>query len=216
MGLFDFLSNGKVKELLEENANLQRKVAELLEKIDELHHENAHLRSRVDECHTESTDENNADSAEKAEDADVNNADHAEDADSAEKAEDADEYNADSAEKETRIGAKIERHAGIDSRYLVQKLDGADPDNPFYGKKVVISGTFEQIGMERNEVAEKLQKLGAKIMRNVSPELDFFIIGNRPGPSKLAKIEGWQKEGIPIQVISQIELKVIFDVAAHR
>lgn len=196
MGLFDFLSNGKVKELLEENANLQRKVAELLEKIDELHHENAHLRSRVDECHTESTDVNNADSAEKAEDADVNNAD--------------------SAEKETRIGAKIERHAGIDSRYLVQKLDGADPDNPFYGKKVVISGTFEQIGMERNEVAEKLQKLGAKIMRNVSPELDFFIIGNRPGPSKLAKIEGWQKEGIPIQVISQIELKVIFDVADHR
>lgn len=107
--------------------------------------------------------------------------------------------------------AKVEKHKGIDSRFLQQNITGADPTNPLYDKVVVESGTYEQIGMSRDEVAAAIQRLGAKLNRDVSPRMNIFVTGNKPGPSKMQKVQQWRSEGIDIRIISQIELKEIIE-----
>lgn len=106
----------------------------------------------------------------------------------------------------TAAGKKIEKHKGIGSQYLKQQLEGADRTNPLYNKVVVISGTFEQIEMERDEVAAACQRLGAKVNRKVSDTLDVFVQGNKPGPSKLMEVEAMRASGRDVRIISQIEL----------
>lgn len=108
-------------------------------------------------------------------------------------------------------GRKVEKHKQIDSRFLKQQTDGADSSNPLYGKIVVMSGTFEQIGMERDEVAESLQALGAKVNRSVSSTIQVFVTGNKPGPSKLKEVEQLRASGRDIRILSQLELKEIID-----
>lgn len=106
---------------------------------------------------------------------------------------------------------KVEKHGQIDSQYLKQDTSGADPTNPLYLKTVVESGTYEQIGMTRDEVAAAIQKLGAKLNRDVSKAMNIFVTGNKPGPSKMQKVQQWREEGLDIRIISQIEFKEIFD-----
>lgn len=107
------------------------------------------------------------------------------------------------------VTPSAERHGKIDSRFLKQETEGADPANPLYGKKVVMSGTFEQIGMERDEVAEAIQRLGAKLNRSVSPTMQAFVMGNKVGPSKLKEVEQFRATGHDILIISQLEFKEI-------
>ena len=104
---------------------------------------------------------------------------------------------------------KVERHGQIDSRYLTQQTDGADPSNPLYGKVAVLSGTFEQIHMERDQVAAAIQRLGAKLNRSVSATMQVFVMGNKVGPSKLAEVEALRAQGRDIRIISQLEFKEI-------
>jgi len=104
---------------------------------------------------------------------------------------------------------KVERHGQIDRRYLEQVKDGADPSNPLYGKVAVMSGTYEQINMERDQVAETIQRLGAKLNRSVSRTMQVFVMGNKVGPSKLSEVESLRAEGRDIRIISQLEFKEI-------
>ncbi len=66
-------------------------------------------------------------------------------------------------------------------------------EGPLLGKTVLVSGTIE--GMTRNEVKAFFQNLGAKYASGVSSKLDYLIIGDKPGASKLKKA---QKIGIPV------------------
>jgi len=104
---------------------------------------------------------------------------------------------------------RTERHKQIDSRYLEQVKDGADPSNPLYGKVAVMSGTYEQIHMERDQVAAAIQRLGAKLNRSVSRTMQVFVMGNKVGPSKLAEVESLRADGHDIRIISQLEFKEI-------
>ena len=104
---------------------------------------------------------------------------------------------------------KVEKHKQIDSHYLTQQTDGANPSNPLYGKVAVLSGTFEQIHMERDEVAAAIQCLGAKLNRSVSRTMQVFVMGNKVGPSKLAEVESLRADGHDIRIISQLEFKEI-------
>lgn len=104
---------------------------------------------------------------------------------------------------------KVERHGQIDRRYLEQVKDGADPSNPLYGKVVVLSGTFEQIHMEREQVAAAIQSLGAKLNRSVSPTMQVFVIGNKVGTYEFYEVESLRAEGRDIRIISQLEFKEI-------
>lgn len=107
---------------------------------------------------------------------------------------------------------RVVRHGQIDRQYNSQ-LDGAgNPDCPLYGKDVRITGTFEQIGMSRDDVAAACQRLGAKSAKeNICKSMDVVIIGNNPGPTKQPKIEEWRKEGHDIKIYSQFDFKEILN-----
>jgi len=56
----------------------------------------------------------------------------------------------------------------------------------FSGKTIVLTGTLQQ--MKRNEAAELLEQLGAKITNSITKNTDYLIAGEKAG-SKLAKAE---------------------------
>jgi DNA ligase (NAD+) len=59
-------------------------------------------------------------------------------------------------------------------------------DSPFSGKTIVITGTLEFI--DRSELTQRLESLGAKVAGSVSKNTDILIAGEKAG-SKLAKAE---------------------------
>ena len=85
------------------------------------------------------------------------------------------------------------RDAGVD---LTETQAPPPPaDSPFTGKKVVITGTFENF--DRKALTEKLQSLGAKVSGSVSKKTDLVIAGENAG-SKLDKarehgVEVWDE-----------------------
>jgi DNA ligase (NAD+) len=62
----------------------------------------------------------------------------------------------------------------------------ASPDNPFFGKTIVLTGTLSTMG--RDECAKKLEALGAKITGSVSKKTDIVIAGESAG-NKLTKAQ---------------------------
>ena len=78
------------------------------------------------------------------------------------------------------------------------------PDNFFKGKTVVITGTLER---ERNEVAEELKSLGARVVSSISRKTSIVIAGYNPGPTKMQKIEELRQAGVDIVVLGGDELQ---------
>jgi len=62
----------------------------------------------------------------------------------------------------------------------------ASEDHPFFGKTIVITGSFSAFG--RDELAKQLEACGAKVTGSVSKKTDIVIAGEKAG-SKLAKAE---------------------------
>ena len=110
------------------------------------------------------------------------------------------------------IAAKVVRHGQIDRQYK-QQLDGVgDPSCPVYGKDVRITGTFNQIGMSRDDVAAACQRMGAKsASEGFIKSMEVFIVGNDAGPSKLKKVQDLRAEGRDVRILSLIEFKEIKD-----
>ncbi|MBO5746836.1 MAG: NAD-dependent DNA ligase LigA [Clostridia bacterium] len=76
----------------------------------------------------------------------------------------------------------------------------ADTDNMFFGKTVVITGTFQKY--TRDELTEKLQSFGAKVTGSVSKKTDYVLCGENAG-SKLAKAKT-----LGVTVILEDELEI--------
>ena len=112
--------------------------------------------------------------------------------------------------KAEKVGPKVVRHDEAQSRL---KLDGVgNPACPLYDKHVRISGTVDQIGKSRDEVLDAIQQLGAKYAgTGIVKSMDYVILGNNYGPAKEVKIKKWQDEGCGITVLSQFDLKKIFN-----
>lgn len=64
--------------------------------------------------------------------------------------------------------------------------EGDEKDNPFNGKSIVLTGSFE--AMTRDQAKAKLLALGAKVTGSVSKKTDIVIAGSKAG-SKLTKAE---------------------------
>lgn len=94
-------------------------------------------------------------------------------------------------------------HEQIRGDLLKKDLTGANPDNPFYDKKVVITGA---LSIDRIELATKLKSMGADINNSVTKRTNFVIIGEDPGPRKLEKIESLKADGCCIKEIYEPEL----------
>lgn len=73
-------------------------------------------------------------------------------------------------------------------------------EGKFYGKTVVITGTFEKYS--RDELTEILKQKGAKVTSSVSKKTDFVLCGENAG-SKLSKAKD-----LGVTVIMQEELEV--------
>jgi DNA ligase (NAD+) len=86
------------------------------------------------------------------------------------------EYLLDSFENQQHIGNNIE----ITSAKAVVDTESK---NKFYDQKICITGTF---GIPRNEIKEKLESLGVKIVNSVSSKTDYLLAGENAG-SKLSE-----------------------------
>lgn len=100
----------------------------------------------------------------------------------------------------------FEGHDVLKGDVLQKDLTGADPNNPFYDRKVVITGIFN---IDRPELAQILKSMGADIDTNVSSKTNYLLIGEDPGPSKLRKFDELIVEGKDVRKIFQKDLDSI-------
>ncbi len=102
--------------------------------------------------------------------------------------------------------AVFEGHEALRGDVLQKDLSGADPNNPFFDRKVVITGVFD---IDRIELANRLKSMGADIDTSVSSRTNYLLIGNDPGPSKIKKFEDLIAVGKDVRKIYQNDLNVI-------
>jgi len=98
------------------------------------------------------------------------------------------------------------KHEALRGDVLKKDLSDADPNNPFYNKKVVITGVFTH---DRKELANRLKKMGADIDTSVSSRTNIMLVGIDAGPAKLKKLQDLKKEGYDIRVLHQEDLDEI-------
>lgn len=87
---------------------------------------------------------------------------------------------------------------------LIPDFENCSESNPFYKKKVVLTGDLKFIS--RKDIAHELKIRGADVNTCISKKTDIVIIGDSPGPVKLQKIEELKEMGYPIQLIFEDEL----------
>lgn len=104
--------------------------------------------------------------------------------------------------------SKIVKHDPLKGYVLHKDLTTADPNNPFYDKKIVITGVFD---IERNELAQKLKSFGADLDTSITKRTNFVFVGRDAGPSKLVKLQSLIAEGYPIRQLSQDDVTQILN-----
>lgn len=97
-------------------------------------------------------------------------------------------------------------HTSLCGDVLQKDLSCADPNNPFYDRKVVITGVFN---IDRQKLAKILKGMGADIDTGVSSRTNYLLIGEEPGPSKLRKFDELIAEGKDVRKIYQDDLDLI-------
>lgn len=89
---------------------------------------------------------------------------------------------------------------------LKKDLTKADPNNPFYDRKVVITGEFTQ---DRKFIAATLKVMGADIDTNITKKTNYVLIGVDAGPSKLNKLDKLTHDGYNIRRMYQKDIDAI-------
>jgi DNA ligase (NAD+) len=113
-----------------------------------------------------------------------------------------------------RAEALAEWFRDDDNRRLVQELrdlglrfetgeEDRPVEGPLTGRTYVITGTLERF--TREEAAERLEALGAKVSNSVSSKTTGLVVGEDPGKSKLTKAE---KAGV--EQLSEADLLELF------
>lgn len=97
-----------------------------------------------------------------------------------------------------------------------------DIDNIFKGKKVVVTGTFDEY--PRSKVEEYLRQMGASIIGSVSKKTDFLICGGKgfthdasgKPSSKYVKCMALQSEGSKIQLLSENDFLEVLNSCSEK
>jgi DNA polymerase-3 subunit epsilon len=97
-------------------------------------------------------------------------------------------------------------HTDLCGDVLQKDLSSADPRNPFYDRKVVITGVFN---IDRQELANILKSMGADIDKGVGNKTNYLLIGEDPGPSKIKKFDDLIAAGKDVRKIYQEDLDLI-------
>jgi DNA ligase (NAD+) len=79
----------------------------------------------------------------------------------------------------------VERLKKAGLQLSVQESELKMESDQLTGKSFVISGVFSLIG--RDELKEKIEKNGGKVVSSVSAKLDYLVAGDNMGPAKLEK-----------------------------
>ena len=108
--------------------------------------------------------------------------------------------------KESKFQRKMSRQ--ICGDVLKKDLSNADPNNPFYDRKVVITGEFIQ---DRKCIAQFLKEMGADVDTSITKRTNFVLIGIDPGPKKLEKLDKLIHDGFNIRKIYQHDIDAIFE-----
>lgn len=103
---------------------------------------------------------------------------------------------------------KTSYHEALHGDILVKDLSQADPNNPFYDKKVVITGIFD---ISRNDIAQWLKRMGADINTAISRKTNIVLVGEDAGQSKLKTIDKLIHDGYEIKIYHQDELKKLMN-----
>lgn len=77
--------------------------------------------------------------------------------------------------------------------------------NPFYGRKVVISGTYKT-WPNRRDLAKLLRSYGADIDTGVSKSTDILCIGENAGPKKIEKMVKRILDGESAQILEEDQI----------
>jgi DNA polymerase-3 subunit epsilon len=103
-----------------------------------------------------------------------------------------------------KINESHARSVSKEHKGWAENLDDI-PDNYFKGKTVVITGELDSYP-SRDELADILKNLGARVTGSVSRKTSIVIQGAGAGPSKLQKIEELRDEGIEIEILHEKDL----------
>lgn len=76
----------------------------------------------------------------------------------------------------------------------------ANPNNPLFERTVCVTGTFD---MSRKDIQLTLQDMGAIISSTISKKVNFVLLGDEPGPSKILTIDKLIHDGFPIRKLYQ-------------
>lgn len=106
-----------------------------------------------------------------------------------------------------KVPKKCKRENKSNGKTSKKNLTEPDLTNPFFDRKVVITGVFE---IERKRLIKKLREMGADIDNAISKNTNFVLIGEDPGYSKLKKLEKLEHDGFKIRIIYEKDLQEIF------
>lgn len=102
---------------------------------------------------------------------------------------------------------QYEKTKSISGEYFKPDLKNAIPNDIFYNKKVVLTGDLKNIA--RVTAAKNLHKLGADIDTAINQRTNIVIVGENPGPKKMAQIDLLNSTGSTIRVINEKEFTSI-------
>jgi len=78
----------------------------------------------------------------------------------------------------------IQRLVAAGVSMIYSRATSSRGDSPLSGKTFVLTGTLEQLG--RKEAADRIERLGGKVIGSVSKNTTYVVAGDKAG-SKLAK-----------------------------
>lgn len=107
--------------------------------------------------------------------------------------------------KKTLSEKKAEKLTGD---ILVKDLSNADPNNPFYDRKVVITGEFD---IERKTLGKLLKSMGADIDTAITKRTNYVLIGEYPGPKKIEKLDKLIHDGYNIKKLYANDIAAILE-----
>lgn len=97
-------------------------------------------------------------------------------------------------------------HIPISGELLFPEFDTViNKDNPFYKKKVVISGLYDR-WPDRNDLAAQLKRLGADIDGSVGKYTNILCAGRGCGPAKLKKMQELIDAGKDSRILNEQEI----------
>ena len=99
-------------------------------------------------------------------------------------------------------------HTPLNGDLLIKDLSKADPNNPFYDRKVVITGLFKQ---DRKELGIILKSIGADNDTSISKKTNFVLIGKEAGTSKIQKLDKLLHDGWNIKRLYQEDIDKILN-----